>query len=67
MLEYRVFLLGSDGRIKAAEELTCETDQEACEQALKILTACPVREVWRGDKKIAVIPSEGEREKRSVA
>jgi hypothetical protein len=66
MLEYRVYLLGSDGHIKAAEELTCDTDQEACEQALQILTACPIREVWRGDQKIAVIPSEREVEKRRV-
>jgi hypothetical protein len=67
MLEYRVFLVGSDGHIKAAEELTCDTDQEACERASKIMTACPVQEVWREDQKVAVIPSDGETEKRRIA
>lgn len=67
MLEYRVFLVGSDGHIRAAEELTCETDQEACERARAIMSACPVREVWRGDQKIAVIPSVGEAENRRFA
>lgn len=56
MFEYRVFFVGHDGHIKAAEEMTCASDAEACEAALNILTDCPVREVWSGERRIAVIP-----------
>ena len=56
MQEYRVFLIGSDGHIKAAEAFTCESDKEACLHARAVVTDCPVREVWSGDRKVAVIP-----------
>jgi hypothetical protein len=55
MYEYRVFLLGSDGRIRAAEELMCPSDDEACEHARSILTKCPTVEIWSGDRRVAVL------------
>jgi hypothetical protein len=53
--EYRVLLIGTDGCVQATEEAMCESDDAACELARAILTDCPVREVWSGDRRVAVI------------
>jgi hypothetical protein len=58
MPDYRVFLIGDDGHVKAAEAYTCDTEEDACKQAQAIMTNCPEREVWCLDRKVAVIPNE---------
>lgn len=55
MLEYRVYLIGHDGHIQAAEELVCHSDEDACEKARAILTDCPMVEVWSGSRRVAVV------------
>lgn len=56
MLEYRAFLIGTDGHVKAAEEFYCPSDDEACKKASAILTECPAVEVWNGDRRVAILP-----------
>jgi hypothetical protein len=56
MQEYRVFFLGTDGHVRAAEEFYCASDDEACLRARAIISDCPVREVWSRDRRVAIIP-----------
>jgi hypothetical protein len=52
-------LIGFDGEIKAAETFMCVSDAEACSHARQILTACPSRDVWCGERLVSVIGTDG--------
>jgi len=54
MPEYRLYRLGGDGKIKAAEEITATGDAEAImiAKAMKKPVKC---ELWERGRKVAVI------------
>jgi len=54
MPEYRLYCLGGDGRIEAAEEITATGDAEAImiAKAMKKTVRC---ELWERGRKVAVI------------
>lgn len=58
MTLYRVYLIGSDDRIKEAENIDCATDQEACAEAERMLDVYPTAEVWDGRRLVARIQSQ---------
>lgn len=50
--DYRVFVLGTDGHVKARHDLHCATEDEAKERAKQLVDGYDV-ELWHRDKKIA--------------
>ena len=52
MLEYRAYLIDSDGHFYDAVPLICANDDEAVEQAKKLVNGHDV-ELWQRDRKIA--------------
>lgn len=52
MPEYRVYLVGSDGRFISSVSLECADDTEATEQAKQLVDAHDV-ELWQRARKIA--------------
>ena len=50
---YRIYWIGGDGHIKAAENLECASDEEARTKALEVMGGFPMMEVWLGANRIA--------------
>lgn len=55
-MDYRIYLLGEDGHIRAAENFTAEHDEDALQVARLVHDSCsdvfPARELWRGPVKL---------------
>ena len=49
MAEYRVFPVGLDGHFVGSRALTCASDAEAIEQAMRLVDGHDV-ELWSGDR-----------------
>ena len=49
MIEYRAFIVGSDGHFTGFEPLICADDAEAIEQAKRLVVSHDV-ELWSGDR-----------------
>lgn len=56
MSDYRLYFLGRDGHIQAAEELDCETD-EAGRQSADDLSDGRAMELWAGARLVAKFPA----------
>jgi hypothetical protein len=56
MLDYRVYLIGSDGRFCNAVPLKCTNDDEAIEKARQLVDGHDV-ELWQLDRKVAAFKS----------
>jgi hypothetical protein len=58
-MEYRLYLLGADDRIRAAESFLAENDTAAIEVASAVFGCCstdfPNAEVWRGPQRLTRI------------
>jgi hypothetical protein len=52
MVEYRAYIIGSDGHFVRAIELVCPDDEAAKEYA-KQLVDCHDIELWQGDRHVA--------------
>jgi hypothetical protein len=52
MSEYRVFVIGIDGRFIKAAHFDCQDDSAAIESAKQFIDGNDV-ELWQGDRKIA--------------
>jgi hypothetical protein len=50
---YRIYWIGGDGHIKAAENVECASHEEAQTKALKVIGSYPAVEVWLGANRIA--------------
>ena len=59
MALYRVYKIGSDQHIKAAENIECATDQEARCEAERLLEVYPAAEVWEGRRLVARVRAPG--------
>jgi hypothetical protein len=57
VVEYRVYLVDSDGHFYDAVHLTCATDAEAIEKAKGLAVDCGV-ELWQLDRKVAAFPDQ---------
>ena len=58
MIEYRVYQLGSDGRIEGfAEIINAEDDDAALIAAQRYLKGRAL-EIWAGDRRVAFIPAD---------
>lgn len=57
MPSYRVYMLNRAGRILAGEWIDAETDEAAGAAAQAMYEEAPAVEVWRGAKRIAVLPA----------
>ena len=53
--EYRVFLLGKNGRITGSRDLEADTDEEAVTAALALRLTCGC-EVWERARVVAQLP-----------
>jgi len=53
MLEFRAYILGSDGHIERRVDLVCADEEAAKERARELAQASDV-ELWQRDKRIAV-------------
>ena len=58
VLEYRVYLIDSDGHFYQAVPLVCANDDEAIEQAKQLVNGHDV-ELWQRDRKIAAFNKAG--------
>ena len=56
MLDYRVYLIGSDGLFHNAVPLKCGDDDEAIEKARQLVDGHDV-ELWQLDRKVAGVKS----------
>ena len=56
MLDYRVYLIGSDGHFYNAVPLKCTSDDEAIEKARQLVDGHNV-ELWQLDRKVAAFKS----------
>jgi hypothetical protein len=56
MLDYRAYLIGSDGHFYNAVPLKCTNDDEAIEKARQLLDGHDV-ELWQLDRKVAAFKS----------
>ena len=54
-MDYRVYLLGPDGRIAGRLDIVSADDDTAKERARLLAEDCAV-ELWQGDRKIADYP-----------
>ena len=57
MVDYRVYVIGSDGRFYRSLLLDCIDDDEAVEQAKKQLDGHDI-ELWQLDRKVAMLDHE---------
>jgi hypothetical protein len=53
MALYRFYWFGTDGHIKAAEDLECASDEAARDKALGMIGAYAAIEVWIGVRRVA--------------
>jgi hypothetical protein len=53
MVEYRVYLIGSDGHFYRSVALNCADDAEAVEGAKRLLDGHDI-ELWQSDRKVAM-------------
>jgi hypothetical protein len=53
-MDYRAYILNGKGRIIGVHELSCADDEEAKQQAAKLLNGRDL-EVWHRDRRIAVL------------
>ena len=53
MQHYRAYIMGQDGQILSPVDLVCENDEDAKEQARKLVDGHDV-ELWQRDRKISV-------------
>jgi hypothetical protein len=60
MADYRVYVIGSDGRFYRSVLLDCIDDAEAMEQARKQLDGHDI-ELWQLDRKVALIDHQGQK------
>ncbi len=49
MIQYRAYVIGSDGHFVSATELVCESDEAAAEEASALLQEQSI-EIWSGDR-----------------
>jgi hypothetical protein len=56
MLDYRAYLIGSDGHFYNAVPLKCTSDDEAIEKARQLVDGHDV-ELWQLDRKVAAFKS----------
>jgi hypothetical protein len=54
MVQYRAYVIGSDGRIYRTVPLDCVDDAEAVERAKQLLDGHDI-ELWQLDRKIAML------------
>ena len=54
MVQYRAYLIGSDGHFCDAVDLVCADDTEAIEKAKQLVNGHDV-ELWQLDRKIATL------------
>lgn len=54
MVDYRVYIIGSDGHLYRSVLLDCIDDAEAVEQAKKQLDGHDI-ELWHIDRKVAIL------------
>jgi hypothetical protein len=54
MVEYQVYMIGSDGRLYRSAPLNCVDDAEAVEQAKQFLDGHDI-ELWQLDRKVAML------------
>jgi hypothetical protein len=59
--DYRIYYIGQNGRINAAETIDCETDMEALAKAAEILNGHPAIEVWQRARIVGKLTTEGGR------
>jgi hypothetical protein len=52
MLEYRVYIMGSDGHIQSRIDLLCQDESTAKERAKQLVDGHDV-ELWQGTRKLA--------------
>jgi len=52
MLEYRVYILNDDGKIKSGKDLTCKDDEQAKKVAKQMVDGHAI-ELWQAARKIA--------------
>ena len=57
MQHYRAFQLGHDGHVVGRIDLSCKDDDDARKQARQLLDHYDI-EVWRLDRRVAVLKSE---------
>jgi hypothetical protein len=48
MDHYRIYPIGSDGRIAEGHSVECDTEEDAFRQAADLIGNYPAIEVWRG-------------------
>lgn len=53
MAFYRIYGIGHGGRIEAAENVECASDEEAQMKALEVMGRFPATEVWLGTNRVA--------------
>ena len=53
MQDYRVFVIGPDGRVNNRVDLICENDEAAKERAQQLVDGHDV-ELWQRDRRIAI-------------
>lgn len=58
MVDYRLYCLGGDGKIRSAEWLSSDSDEEAV-AAARALRRAPVCEIWDRTRFVARIPAGG--------
>lgn len=58
MVDYRLYCLGGDGKIRSAEWLSSDTDEDAI-AAARTLRRAPVCEIWERTRFVARIPAGG--------
>jgi hypothetical protein len=54
MVEYRAYIIGSDGHFHRSVPLDCADDAEAVERAKQLLDGHDV-ELWQLDRKVAML------------
>lgn len=54
MAEYRVYVIGLDGRFYRSVPIDCADDAEATEQAKRLLDGHDI-ELWQLDRKVAML------------
>ncbi len=57
VVDYRVYVIGADGRLHRSVLLDCADDAEALEQAKKQLDGHDI-ELWQLDRKVAMLDHE---------
>jgi hypothetical protein len=53
-VQYRIYQLGADGRIRAGVDFDCANDEAAIEAPKQFVGGCDV-EVWQGSRLVALL------------